>query len=202
MYEIQKKLALAEETIVTFLHKMAHFCSHNPSTEIHQRKIEIVMVYVRFLIRHSRKEEADHILLGLWCEYEHQEITTFEWAITLKIIAEEMRKLQLLTIALSIFKSIWSFSKKAGHKRTLEAVTVAIFISELVEETQVRFTEETETIIEEIYELTVTKITPTTVVEISTISTLPFRTSFIVTCVPGAFCSSDKSNNSFSILEE
>ncbi|KAK4696787.1 hypothetical protein P7C71_g1188, partial [Lecanoromycetidae sp. Uapishka_2] len=180
MYEIQKQLILAEEIIITFLHKVAHFCSHNPSTENHQRKIEIVLVYVRFLIRHSRKEEAKHILLGLWCEYEHREITTFEWAVTLKIIAEEARKLELLTVALSIFKSIWSFFKKSGHKGTIEAVSVAIFISELIEETQITLTEETETIIEEVYELTITKITSTTVIEISMITTCETLTTFFV----------------------
>lgn len=123
---------------------------------------------MRFLIRHSRKEEAEHILLGLWCEYEHQEITTFEWAITLKTFAEEVRKLQLLSVTLSILTSIWNYFKKSGHKGTAEAVSVAIFISEITEELQITFTEET--IIEDVYEITMKKITTTTVVEVTTIS--------------------------------
>lgn len=181
MYEIQKKLILAEEIIVTFLHKIAHFCSHNPNTENHQRKIEIVMVYVRFLIRHSRKEEAEHVLLGLWCEYEHQEITTFEWAITLKTIAEEVRKLGLQTVTLSILTSIWKYFKRSGHKSTVEAISVAIFIREITEELQIGFAEET--IVEDVYDITLEKIKTSTVVDITTISESSLSLLFHI--VPG-----------------
>ena len=181
MYEIQKKMAFAEEIIVTFLHKVVHYCSHNASTENHKHKIELVMTYVSFLIRYSRKAEAQHILLGLWCEYEHQVITTFDWAITLKIVAEESRKLELVAVALSIFRSIWSFFEKAGHKNTFEAIVIAIYISEIVEETHITIIEETETIIKELYELTITKITTTTVADASTIGKLS-RTRPLTLC--------------------
>ena len=171
MYEIQKNLVIAEEIIVTFLQKISLFCNQHPTTEHHQRKIEIVMVYVRFLQRHSRKEEAEHILRGVWCEYEHQEITTVEWAVTLKIIAEELKKLTLLTVALAMFNKLWGYFKKSGKKHSVEAISVAIYAAEISQEIQVTFTDEF--VLQEVYEQTITTITTTTTTEIeySTITT-------------------------------
>lgn len=176
MYEIQKNLAQAEEIIVTFLQKITYFCLLHPTTEHHQRKIEIIMVYVRFLTRHSRKEEAKHILRGVWSEYEHQEITTVEWAVTLKIIAEELKKLSLLTVALSVFHSIWGYFKKTDKKSHVEGISVAIYIAEISQEIQVTFTEEV--VLEEVYELTITQITTTTKIETSTITTCEMLSTY------------------------
>ena len=169
MYEIQKNLIIAEEIIVTFLQKITLFCLQHPTTEHHQRKIEIVMIYVRFLQRQSRKEEAEHILRGVWCEYEHQEIRTVEWAITLKAVAEELKKLSLLTVALSMFNSLWSYFKTSGKKHSVEGICVAIYAAEISQEIQTTFTDEA--VLEEVYEQTITYIKTTTSVEISTITT-------------------------------
>lgn len=169
MYEIQKNLVIAEEIIVTFLQKISLFCTQHPTTEHHQRKIEIVMVYVRFLQRHSRKEEAEHILRGVWCEYEHQEITTVEWAVTLKTVAEELKKLTLLTVALAMFNKLWGYFKKSGKKHSVEAISVAIYAAEVSQQIQVTFTDEV--VLQELYEQTITTITTTSKIEYSTITT-------------------------------
>lgn len=169
MYEIQKNLVIAEEIIVTFLQKISLFCTQHPTTEHHQRKIEIVMVYVRFLQRHSRKEEAEHILRGVWCEYEHQEITTVEWAVTLKTVAEELKKLTLLTVALAMFNKLWGYFKKSGKKHSVEAISVAIYAAEVSQQIQVTFTDEV--VLQEVYEQTITTITTTSKIEYSTITT-------------------------------
>ena len=176
---MQKKLARAEEVIVTFLQKITYLCLHHPTTENHQRKLEILMVYVRFLTRHSRKEEAKHILRGVWGEYEHQEITTVEWAVTLKIIAEELKKLSLMTVALSVFHSIWGYFKKTGKKNHFEGISVAIYIAEISQEIQVTFTEED--VLQEVYELTMTQITTNTKIEVSTITTCEMLSMYFAT---------------------
>lgn len=68
MCEIQRYLARALEILITRYQSITHYCAHNKMTAHHQRKDEVVLVYVRFLRWHSHSEEVGTMIRGLWFE--------------------------------------------------------------------------------------------------------------------------------------
>ncbi len=60
--------ARALEILITRYQSITHYCAHNKMTAHHQRKDEVVLVYVRFLRWHSHSEEVGTMIRGLWFE--------------------------------------------------------------------------------------------------------------------------------------
>lgn len=159
-------------------------CHIKGSAEIHARKIEVTLAYVRFLRRQSRYVEAENILRGLWIEYEIEEIHSESLIIWIKAIGEEMNELRILDVAVKVFKTVWGFFKRIHKQHTVEATSVAILIAELTLEIRTQeehYIEETtyfeETILKEVYESCISTITTTTITT-STIRSCETLSSF------------------------
>ena len=94
--------------------------------------IEVAIEYVYFLQRHHRHEEAASILICIWTEYEEYEFESEILFLRLKIIGELMRKVHLLSIAISVFRKCWKwFSSHGKHEHVSSC---EILITERIQE--------------------------------------------------------------------
>lgn len=186
IYEAHKELTKAEELIVTLWRQIAIACHTKRTVEVHERKIEVTLAYVKFLRRHSRYSEAENLLRGLWIEYETEDIHSESLIIWIKAIGEELNELRILDVAVTVFKAVWGFFKKIHKQHTVEATSVAISIAEITIEIQSQeesYTEEStytsEMILKEVFESTISTKT-TTQVTTSTVRTCDTLSSFYV----------------------
>ena len=183
--ETCNELIEAEELLITLWRRVAIACHTGRSVEIHGRKIEIALAYVSFLRRHSRYQEAENILRGLWIEYECEHIESESLVIWIQKIGEELVELRVLDIAIEVFTTVWSFYKRIRKECCVEAVSVAITLAKITVEvrSEESFTKEItyteETIFKEIYESTIKTIT-TNKLEISTVQTCETLSTFYV----------------------
>lgn len=141
---------------------------------------------MKFLRRQSRYLEAENILRGLWIEYETEDIHSHSLIVWIKTIGEQLNELRILDVAVTVFRAVWSFFKT--HKEyTWEATSVAITIAEITLEIRSleSYTEEItsyneETILEEVYQSTISLISTTTTVTESTVRSCETLSSFYV----------------------
>lgn len=165
--EVQKDLTEAEELIVTLWRRMAMACHLERRVEIHERKIEVCLSYVKFLRRQSRYVEAENLLRGLWIEYEREDVDSESLIVWIKAIGEELKELRILDVAVTVFRAVWGFFKKAQREYTMEATSVAIYIAEITMEIRSQeetFTESTyteDTILKQVHESTLKMISAT-----------------------------------------
>lgn len=186
IYEAHKELIKAEELIVTLWRQIAIACHTKRTIEVHERKIEVTLAYVKFLRRHSRYSEAENLLRGLWIEYETEDIHSESLIIWIKAIGEELNELRILDVAVTVFRAVWGFFKKIHKQYTVEATSVAISIAEITIEIRSQeesYTEEStytsETILKEVYESTISTKSTTEITK-STVRTCETLSSFYV----------------------
>ena len=180
-YESKMDFIEAEELLITLFRRVTEVCRVMRTTECHERKIEVILEYVRFLRRQQRIAEAESILIGLWAEYEHEEIKSEAVIVRIKSIGEEMRAVGMVTIALSIFSSVWSYFKKIGRQTSTEATSTAVMLADITQEINVSTETSTEisfqeTVLREVFESsisssTATKVERTSVKTCETLST-------------------------------
>jgi len=169
-YESQKHWHKAEELLISFRRRIIEICQSSHDDHCHEAKIEITIQYVRFLKRHSREKEAELLLVELWdgvkgfVHGEHRHSETL--IIRIRIIGEEMKKLKIITVAESVFASLWEFYKRFTLTTTKEAVSIAVLLSEIFR-IQMDVHKE-EMILKEIFEET---FTHTHIIETTTITT-------------------------------
>lgn len=136
IYEERKEVERAEEILVSFWRSITTETS--TTTRTREIKIDITLEYSKFLCRHSRKEESEVVLRGLWIEIEsyseewRSETTVIQ---RIQVIAEQFRSLKVYSMARSIFSSLWSYYKKTEQHTSTEAITVATSLAETVTET-------------------------------------------------------------------
>jgi tetratricopeptide (TPR) repeat protein len=174
-YEAHGHLLKAEECYVLLWSGLIEYChqfnrNHHVDIEVHISMIDISLEYVRFLRRHNRHEEAAGILICIWAEYEEYEFESEIVFLRLKVIGELMRSINLLSIAVSVFKKCWSWFKSHGKHEHISSCQ--ILISETIEEivttetksvtTSTTITTTTESIIREVFESSISKSTVTT----------------------------------------
>lgn len=136
IYEERKEVEKAEEILVSFWRSITTETS--TTTRTREIKIDITLEYSKFLCRHSRKEESEVVLRGLWIEIEsYSEELRSETTIIQRtqVIAEQFRSLKVYSMARSIFSSLWSYYKKTEQHTSTEAITVATSLAETVTET-------------------------------------------------------------------
>ena len=182
-YEIKGDILRAEEIFINLWLKITEICRREHSIELHIAKIDIAIAYAEFLRRCERHEEASSILICIWTEYEHEVHGSEIIVIRLRKIGELMRSIGLLQIAISVFSRVWKWFKESGKTEHDEAVSTTVLISETIEEeitrvtttrtktvtettTSTTTTTETsvsETVIREVFELTIKRSSSTKV---------------------------------------
>ena len=133
MHESHKQLIQAEEIYVTLWRRISEECRLRSSVESHEKKLEVTLRYVKFLLKHHRHAEAESILRGVWTEYEHESLTSEVMVLRLKQVGQLLKDMGIFAVALSIFSSVWSYFKRTKKETSSEARSSAILLIETFE---------------------------------------------------------------------
>lgn len=193
---IRGEITRAEELYIELWLKLSEHCHTVHICEWHEKKIQVMLIYARFLQTHKRITECSAILLAVWTEYEHYEFSMFESVvILLKEIAVCMKAVELFTMALVVFKKCWSFFKHQHKEETIIFKEIEKYISETSIEivrktTEKKITTTSETVIREVFESSFTSsettITSTTVELCKSLTSIYLkeeRWSEAITCI-------------------
>lgn len=113
------RFAAAEELYIELWLKLTEHCRSVDVLEWHEKKIQVMLTYARFLESRKRISESSSVLLCVWREYEFHAFSAVESVIMqLKEVAILMKKVSLLNVALSVFKKCWSFFKSTHKEQT------------------------------------------------------------------------------------
>lgn len=155
------ELVRAEELYIELWLKLSEHCHSVHVCEWHEKKIQVMLLYARFLHSQKRQSEASAILVAIWTEYEHHEFSMFESiVILLKEVAVCMRSVNLFTMALLVFQKCWYFLKHQHKEESTLYREVEEYISrtsiEIVETTETTTETSSETVIRTVYESSIT----------------------------------------------
>ena len=171
-FESQKQLQEAEQLLTNIRKSLIEVCHSRHEDHIYEAKVEVTIHYVQFLKRHSQEKTAKKILIELWNESEHlldeQSSCSESLIVRIKAIGEEMKRLEVTTVAESVFSRIWGFFKKTNRHTSKEAISIAVSLSEIYKIHEESHKEET--ILKEIYEVS-TSTSTTTTIETTTVTT-------------------------------
>ncbi len=126
---LRKEFAQAEEMYIALWLKLTHHCHTVSTVEWHEKKIQVMFIYVKFLQEHKRVSEASSILVAIWRVYEHREFFQSESIIVLfKEVAVLMKAFGLFTFALSIFQKCrsWYLSVQKHDSATFKEIETHI----------------------------------------------------------------------------
>lgn len=131
-YEDRKDYFRAEQTLVRYWKSVS--CAKS-SSRIMELKIEFGLKYTEFLHRHSRKEECEVILRGLWTEiqsysYEYRFQSTMIKRV--QTIAEYFSKLEIFTMSRSIYQSLYEYYESREERTSTECLTIVRSLAETV----------------------------------------------------------------------
>ncbi|EON63778.1 hypothetical protein W97_03006 [Coniosporium apollinis CBS 100218] len=174
-WSARRSLSITDETLIDCAASMIDCYGARQeitkAEEILQRRIDITLRYVRFLRRHQRIEEASNILMGTWSDFEYvlSESTSSSHQTTeiikcVRMVGEQLREVEVLTIANKIFQSLWSYYKKTDRISSSEASSVAVSLAETTRQITETYqtssshtSEEEEKILREVFESTAEK---------------------------------------------
>ncbi|KAF2843601.1 NACHT domain-containing protein [Patellaria atrata CBS 101060] len=122
---------LAELTYIELWQKVLSRCRTTRQIVWHEKNIEITLSYSKFLKEQKRITETSTILISLWQEYEHHELS-FSESIVFRLteVAKVLKSVSSYTIALSIFEHTKSYYKRvrreesSSFKEIQEQITV------------------------------------------------------------------------------
>jgi hypothetical protein len=104
-YISQKDYVRAEQTYIELWQRLSETCRTTLSVDWHQKKIQVVQSYAKFLETNKRRTEATSIITATWKEYENHELSFSEKIVSsLTECARFLKNVGEYTAALSIFK--------------------------------------------------------------------------------------------------
>lgn len=132
-YLTQKDFVKAEQTYVELWQRLSETCRTTLNVEWHQRKIEVVQAYAKFLETQSRRLEATSILVAVATEYRHHELAFAEDIVTrltecarfLKSVGEYTASLAIYNHASSYYKNVKSGESSASRSIEEEMLVVS-----------------------------------------------------------------------------
>jgi tetratricopeptide (TPR) repeat protein len=144
------EISLAERTYVELWQQISTKCRTVHSIEWHQKNIEIVTAYSRFLHSQKRTSEASSVLVSVWKQYENHQLSHTESIVTqLTSVAKVLKTMGTHTIALSIFKFASSYYKNVRREESQSLIEINEEISstttEIVKQSLTSSTTVTET---------------------------------------------------------
>ena len=125
----RKEFAQAEEMYIALWLKLTHHCHSVSTVEWHEKKIHVMMIYVKFLQERKRISEASSVLVCIWREYEHREFFQYESIIVLfREVAVLMKAFSMFAFALSIFQKCrsWYVSVDKTHSTIFKEIEIHI----------------------------------------------------------------------------
>lgn len=132
-YISQKELVKAEQTYVELWQRLSETCRTTLSVEWHQKKIEVVQSYAKFLETQSRRTEATSLLVSIATEYRHHELAYAEGIVTrlteaarfLKSVGEYTASLTILNHVSSYYKNVKSDQSRSYSEIEEEMLVVS-----------------------------------------------------------------------------
>lgn len=114
-----KQYARSEEMLLELWLRLDQHCRGYQAFEWHEKKIQVMLKYVEVLHAQKRNEEASALLLSCWNEYSNHTISTFESIIVqLNQVAVWMKRLDMSSVALTVFQKCWSWFKSSHKEQT------------------------------------------------------------------------------------
>lgn len=161
-YESRREISTAEELYVMLWARLTEHChqpKHAMGIDIHISMLDVALEYVRFLRRLQRHEEAANVLICIWTEYEEYHFESETIFLRLKMIGEYMRAISLLSVALSVFKKCLGWFRSHGKQEYVSSCELLISktVQEIITTTTTTATTTTETVVKEVFELTVSR---------------------------------------------
>ncbi|KIW28428.1 uncharacterized protein PV07_08095 [Cladophialophora immunda] len=149
----------AEELYIELWWKLTEHCASVRTLEWHQKKLELMLAYARFLHSRNRVDEASSVLLFAWKEFEHSEFSMYESIVRLlKEIAVIMKVVKLNTVALSVYQKCFSYYKNVSETTFISEIEEQITATsmEIIKSSTTTVSESTEVTIREVFEHTIT----------------------------------------------
>lgn len=177
-----KKYVQSEEMLLELWLRLDEQCRgpHSQSFEWHEKKIQVMLKYVEVLHCLERKEEASALLLSCWNEYSNHTVSTFESVIVqLNHVGAWMKRMHMLSVALTVFQKCWSWFKSSQKEKTSTFQQIEVHIAETSRElaktsskTTTTSVHESSEIMREVFESSFSRTTTTeTETETSEVST-------------------------------
>lgn len=132
IYEQRKELFEAEQTLVRFW-KCVSVSKY--STRVAELKIDFALKYSKFLFRHSRKEESEVILRGIWTEIQTFSYESrFETTMIKKVqkIAKYFSRLEVFSMSRSIYQSMYEHYESHEQRTSTECITIVRSLAETI----------------------------------------------------------------------
>lgn len=119
LYTQQSKTLEAEQTYVELWQQLSERCRTTLSTDWHERKLETVNAYSKFLKSQKRETETSAILTCIAEEYRHHELSYSEQIVSrLTESAHTLKSVGQSNAALSIFRQASSYYKSTKKEQS------------------------------------------------------------------------------------
>jgi tetratricopeptide (TPR) repeat protein len=133
LYEERKEVHRAEEILVRFWNSVS--VSKTKTTRITELKVDFALKYSSFLHRHSRKEESEVILRGIWTEIQtYSYEARFESTMIKRVqkIAKYFESLEIYTMSRSIYQSLYEHYESREERTSTECISIVRSLSETI----------------------------------------------------------------------
>ncbi|KAI8935152.1 hypothetical protein NX059_007745 [Plenodomus lindquistii] len=132
IYEERKEYFKAEQVLVHF---WKHVSVAKTTTRITELKIDFALKYSSFLFRHSRKEESEVILRGVYTEIQSYSYEArFESSMIKRVekIASYFSRLEIFSMSRSIYQSIYEHYESTEQHTSTECITIVRTLAETI----------------------------------------------------------------------
>lgn len=132
IYEERKESFKAEQVLVRF---WKHVSSTKTTTRITELKIDFALRYSSFLYRHSRKEESEVVLRGVYTEIQSYSYEArFESTMIKRVekIASYFSRLEIFSMSRSIYQSIYEHYESTEQRTSTECITIVRTLAETI----------------------------------------------------------------------
>lgn len=175
----ETQYARAEEIFLELWLRLDEHCRGSQDVEWHKKKILVTLKYVEVLHMQGRREEASALLLSCWSEYSSHIISTYESIIIqLKEVAVWMQRVEMSSVALTVFQKCYSWYK-SSHKEHTEIYKqieehIAVTSRQIVKSSSMTSTtstsESSEIVMREVFESSFSSTETTETTEVSSTS--------------------------------
>ncbi|KAF3044351.1 hypothetical protein E8E12_009191 [Didymella heteroderae] len=132
IYEERKEMFKAEQVLVSFWESVSVSKS---TARISELKVDFALKYSKFLLRHSRKEESEVILRGVWTEIQSYSYESrFESTMIKKVqkIAEYFSRLEVFSMSRSIYQSLYEHYERHEQRTSTECIIIVRSLAETI----------------------------------------------------------------------
>jgi hypothetical protein len=131
-YEERQEVFKAEQVLVRF---WRHVSIAKSTSRITELKIEFALKYSNFLFRHSRNEESEVILRGVYTEIQSYSYEArFESSMIKRVetIASYFSKLEVYSMSRSIYQSLYEHYESHEQRTSTECITIVRTLAETI----------------------------------------------------------------------